>query len=132
MLGSMKAAVRYRYGSVGHVRLEELDVPVPGEGEVLVRVHAASINRADLDYIGPRPQFIRAFVGLRSPRNPRLGTDVAGVVEAVGPGASRLAVGDRVFGDLLPYRMGSFAEYVAVAEKALLPVPDGIDIETAA
>ena len=56
----MKAAVRYRYGDVEHVRLEELDVPTPGEGEVLVRVHAASVNRADLDYIGPRPQFIRA------------------------------------------------------------------------
>ena len=128
----MRAAVRYRYGSVEHVRLEELDVPVPGEGEVLVRVHAASINRADLDYIGPRPQFIRAFVGLRKPRNPRLGTDVAGVVEALGPGATRFAVGDRVFGDLLPYRMGSFAEYVTVPEKGLLPSPDGIDVDTAA
>jgi NADPH:quinone reductase-like Zn-dependent oxidoreductase len=132
MLASVKAAVRYRYGGVRHVRLEEMDVPVPREGEVLVRVHAASINRADLDYIGPRPQFIRAFVGLRTPKNPRLGTDVAGVVEALGPGASRYAVGDRVFGDLLPYRMGSFAEYVAVAEKALLAIPDGIDFDTAA
>jgi NADPH:quinone reductase-like Zn-dependent oxidoreductase len=91
MLGSVKAAVRYRYGGVRHVRLEEMDVPVPREGEVLVRVHAASINRADLDYIGPRPQFIRAFVGLRAPKNPRLGTDVAGASGNVGRFAVQLA-----------------------------------------
>ena len=59
----MKAAVRYRYGGPEQVRVEELEAPVAGEGEVLVRVHTASVNRADLDYIGPRPQFIRAFVG---------------------------------------------------------------------
>jgi NADPH:quinone reductase-like Zn-dependent oxidoreductase len=128
----MKAAVRYQYGGVQHVRIEDLDVPVPAEGEVLVRVHAASINRADLDYIGPRPQFIRAFVGVRRQRNPRLGTDVAGVVESLGPGVTRFAVGDRVFGDLLPHRMGSFAEYVTAPEQALLPIPDGIDFDTAA
>jgi len=128
----MKAAVRYRYGGPEQVRIEELATPVPGEGQVLVRVHTASVNRADLDYIAPRPQFIRAFVGLRKPTNPRLGVDVAGVVESVGPGATRFTPGDRVFGDLLPFAMGSFAELVVAKEKAFLPIPDGIDFDTAA
>jgi len=128
----MKAAIRERYGPVDNVRVVELEPPVPGEGEVLVRVHTASVNRADLDYIAPRPQFIRAFVGIRRPRNTRLGTDVAGTVEAVGPGATRFRPGDRVFGDLLPFGMGSFAEFVVAKEKAFLPIPEGIDFETAA
>jgi NADPH:quinone reductase-like Zn-dependent oxidoreductase len=128
----MKAAVRYRYGGPEQVRIEELETPVPGEGQVLVRVHTASVNRADLDYIGPRPQFIRAFVGVRKPTNPRLGVDVAGTVDAVGPGVTRCKPGDRVFGDLLPFDMGSFAELVVAKEKAFLPIPDGIDFDTAA
>ena len=128
----MKAAVRYRYGGPEQVRIEELEAPVPGEGQVLVRVHTASVNRADLDYIGPRPQFIRAFVGVRKPTNPRLGTDVAGTVEAVGPGVTRFKPGDRVFGDLLPFEMGSFAELVVAKEMSFLPIPDGIDFDTAA
>jgi NADPH:quinone reductase-like Zn-dependent oxidoreductase len=132
MYPPMKAAIRTEYGSGDHVRVLEVEQPVPGEGQVLVRVHTASVNRADLDYIAPRPQFIRAFVGIRRPRNPRLGTDVAGTVEAVGPGVTRFRPGDRVFGDLLPFGMGSFAEFVAAKEKAFLPIPDGIDFETAA
>ncbi len=130
--GRVKAAIRTSYGGPEQVRIEDVPTPVPGERQVLVRVHAASVNRADLDYIEPRPQFIRAFVGVRRPRNPRLGTDVAGTVEALGPGVTRFAVGDRVFGDLLPFGLGSFAEFVAVPEKALLPIPEGIDFDTAA
>jgi NADPH:quinone reductase-like Zn-dependent oxidoreductase len=132
MPAPMKAAIRTRYGSIDHVRVVELERPVPGEGEVLVRVHTASVNRADLDYIAPRPQFIRLFVGMRRPTSIRLGTDVAGTVEAVGPGVSRFQPGDRVFGDLLPYGMGSFAEFVVAKEKAFLTIPDGIDFETSA
>ena len=128
----MKAAIRTRYGGPEQVRIEDIEKPEPGEGQVLVRVHAASVNRADLDYIAPRPQFIRAFVGVRGPRNPRLGTDVAGTVEAVGPDVTRFTPGDRVFGDLLPFGMGSFAEFVVAKEKAFLPIPEGIDFDTAA
>jgi NADPH:quinone reductase-like Zn-dependent oxidoreductase len=128
----MRAAIRDRYGDLDVVRVEDVDVPVPAEGEVLVRVHTASVNRADIDYIQPRPQFIRAFVGIRRPKNRRLGTDVAGTVEAVGPGVTALQAGTRVFGDLLPFRMGSFAELVVTKERALLPIPEGIDFDTAA
>ena len=87
----MKAAVRKRYGP-----LADIDRPVPADDQVLVHVRAASVNRADLDGLTPRPQFARAFMGLRAPRNYRIGIDVAGVVEAVGPTATRFKVGDAV------------------------------------
>ena len=105
-LMTMKAAVRDRYGSTDVVRLDDVDRPIPGEDELLVRVHAASVNRADLDGLGPRPSFARLFMGLRRPRNPRLGIDVAGVVEAVGSSVTRFRPGDRVFADLFPFGPG--------------------------
>ena len=127
----MKAAVRDRYGRSDVVRVAEIDTPLPGDGEIVVRVHAASVNRADLDQIHPRPSFLRLFLGLRRPRNPRLGTDVAGTVEAVGPNVTRFHVGDRVFADLFSAGQGSFAESVSGPEKAFLPIPEGISFETA-
>ena len=132
MLRAMKAAVRHSYGGPEVVRVEDVAMPVAGEGQVLVRVHAASVNRADLDQVGPRPGFLRLFLGLRRPRYPRLGSDVAGVIEAVGPGATRFKPGDRVFADLFPFGQGSFAEYVAAPQRAFQRIPDGIDFETAA
>jgi len=93
----MKAAVRDRYGTPDVVRVVDLPTPVPGKGEVLVRTRAASVNRADLDGIQPRPGFVRLFMGLRAPRQPQIGFDVAGVVESVGPGATRFKAGDEVF-----------------------------------
>ena len=92
----MKAALRHRYGGPEVVEVREVDVPVPGEGEVLVRVRAASVNRADLDWLKPRPGFVRPFIGLRRPRDPRMGWDVAGVVESLGPGVDRWQPGDAV------------------------------------
>ena len=128
----MKAAVRDAYGGWEVVRVEEIPPPVPRAGEILVRVHAASVNRADLDQIHPRPSFLRLFLGPRRPRNRRLGSDVAGVVEAVGPGATRFRPGDRVFADLFSSGQGSFAELVSAPEKVFEPIPAGIDFETAA
>lgn len=127
----MKAAVRDRYGGPDVVRVEEIETPVPGEGEILVRVHAASVNRADLDQIEPRPSFLRLLIGLRRPRNRRIGTDVAGTVESVGPNVTRFRPGDRVFADLFSFGQGSFAEFVAAKERAFLPIPDGMSFETA-
>ena len=128
---TMKAAVRDRYGSTDVVRLDDVDRPIPGEDELLVRVHAASINRADLDGLGPRPSFARLFMGLRRPRNPRLGIDVAGVVEAVGSTVTRFRAGDRVFADLFPFGQGAFAEYVAARETAFQAIPSGMGFEDA-
>ena len=92
----------------------------------------ASVNRGDLDGLLPKPQFVRLFTGLRAPRIKRIGIDAAGVVEEVGPKVARFKVGDRVFGDLLPFGAGAFAEFVCAPEKAFLPIPDGLSIEDAA
>jgi NADPH:quinone reductase-like Zn-dependent oxidoreductase len=128
----MKAAVRDQYGSSDVVRLEDIDRPVPADDQVLVRVRAASVNRTDLDWLRPKPGFTRLFIGLRAPRNRRLGCDVAGVVEAVGQSVTRLRPGDRVFGDLYPFGQGAFAEYVSAPERAFAVVPAEMTFEVAA
>jgi NADPH:quinone reductase-like Zn-dependent oxidoreductase len=128
----VRAVLRHRYGGPEVVVVEDIPAPVAGPGEVLVRVRAASVNRVDLDQLAPRPGILRPFIGVRRPRNPRLGTDVAGIIEAVGPGVTRFTPGNRVFGDLFPFGHGSFAELVAAPERAFLPIPDGIDDLTAA
>lgn len=120
-----------RYGTVDVVEVREVDMPVPVVGEIRVRVRAASVNRADLDGIEPRPGFIRLIYGVRAPRNPRMGWDVAGEVESIGPGAERFKPGDRVFADLAVQGAGSFAEYVVAPEKAFEPIPDDMSFEVA-
>ncbi len=129
---TMRAAVRDRYGSPDVVRVEDVERPSPVADQFLVRVEVASVNRADLDGIQPRPAFVRLFWGLRRPRNPRVGIDVAGVVEAVGPDVTRFRVGDRVYADLFNAGQGSFAEYVCAPEGAFLPIPEGLRSEDAA
>jgi NADPH:quinone reductase-like Zn-dependent oxidoreductase len=128
----MQAAMQDVYGPPDVVELRDIERPTPAEDRVLVRVHAASVNRADLDGLGPRPGFVRLFRGLRAPRSPRIGLDVAGEVEAVGPSATRFRPGDRVFADLYAYGGGSFAEYVCAPEKAFLAIPDAMSFEDAA
>jgi NADPH:quinone reductase-like Zn-dependent oxidoreductase len=128
----MKAAIRERYGSPDVVELRDLDVPVPSDGEVLVRVVAASVNRADLDGLTPKPSFVRLFLGLRAPRNHGIGGDVAGVVESVGAGVTRFKPGDEVFGDLYTQGQSGFAEYVSAPEKFFEPMPPGTSFEEAA
>ncbi|HEV8281463.1 MAG TPA: NAD(P)-dependent alcohol dehydrogenase [Candidatus Limnocylindrales bacterium] len=128
----MKAAFQERYGSPDVVELRDVERPVPSADQVLVRVRAASVNRADLDGIKPRPSFVRLFVGLRAPRNPRVGIDVAGVVESVGPNVSKFRPGDQVFADLFSFGQGAFAEYACASEKAFQSMPSGLSFEEAA
>jgi NADPH:quinone reductase-like Zn-dependent oxidoreductase len=128
----MKAAVRDRYGPPDVVELAEVDRPIPSDGEVLVRVRAASVNRADLDGLKPRPSLARLFMGLRAPRNHRVGIDVAGVLEAVGAGVTRFRPGQEVFGDLFAYGQGAFAEYVCARAGAFETMPTGMTFEQAA
>ena len=127
----MRAAVRDRYGSPDVVLIEEVERPLPRDGEVLVRVIAASVNRADLDGLLPRPGFTRLFLGIRKPRVRRVGIDVAGVVEAVGTGVTRLQLDDEVFADLFTHGQGAFAEYVAAPEKAFEKMSAGMTFEDA-
>ena len=128
----MQAALQERYGPPDVVRVADVDRPVPKDDEVLIRVEAASVNRADLDGLGPKPGFVRLFLGLRAPRNHRMGIDVAGIVESVGPKASRFRPGDRVFADLYPHGGGAFAEYACAEEKAFQLMPADMSFEDAA
>jgi len=128
----VKAAFQDRYGPPEVVEVREVDSPTPVDDEILVRVRAASVNRADLDGLGPRPGFARTFLGMRAPRNKRIGIDVAGEVESVGPAVTRFRAGDRVFADLFAFGQGAFADQVCASERAFLPIPDRISFEVAA
>ncbi len=128
----MKAIVRYRYGSPNVLELREIDKPVVKDESVLVRVHAASLNSGDLDYLHGRPLIARVGTGLRTPWNRRLGVDVAGQVEAVGKGVTHLRPGDEVFGDLTQHGFGAFAEYVCAPATAFALKPARMTFEEAA
>ena len=126
----MKALVYERYGPPESLRFEEVDRPDPGEGEVLVKVRAVSLNASDWETLNGKPLYAR-IGGPRRPRFRTLGSDIAGPVETNGPGATRFAPGDEVFGDNLA-RMGGFAEYAIVREKDLAPKPAGLSFVEAA
>jgi NADPH:quinone reductase-like Zn-dependent oxidoreductase len=128
----VKAAVRDVYGPPEVVRVKDVAKPVPTGDQVLVRVHAASVNRADLDGLYPRWQLTRLIFGLRKPRHRGVGLDVAGVVEAVGPDVTGFRPGDRVFSDLFLFGQGAFAEHVMAPERALQAMPEGLGFEEAA
>src|SRR6478735_8233833 len=124
----MRAATRRAYGGVDEVHVERVERRDPGPGEVLVAVRAAGIDRGVLHLLTGTPYTARAVFGLRRPRQPVLGYEVAGEVAATGPGVTGLAVGDRVFGTA----PGSFAEYVVARADQLAPTPAGLDDEQAA
>jgi NADPH:quinone reductase-like Zn-dependent oxidoreductase len=129
----MKAIVRNAYGSPDVLRLEETAKPAPREGEALVKVHATGINQADWHLLTADIFLVRLMSGgLRTPKHPILGADVAGVIESVGPGATRFKPGDAVFGDLSAAGMGGLAEYAAAPESALAPMPAGLSFAEAA
>lgn len=126
---TMRAAWRGCYGDSGVLRLVDAARPEPAAGQVLVRVHAASVNPLDWHYLHGKPWIMRLSSGIGRPEDPRLGVDFAGVVAAVGEGVTRFRPGDRVFGGA----GGAFAEYLVVREdRNILPIPDGIGFEDAA
>jgi NADPH:quinone reductase-like Zn-dependent oxidoreductase len=129
---TMRAAVRNRYGPPAVVEVMDVPRPVPTGDQLLVSVRAASVNRADLDNLYPRWQFMRLFLGLRRPRTRALGEDVAGVVESVGPGVTRFRPGDEVFSDLFVFGQGAYAEYVCAPQAAFATMPAGMSFEEAA
>ncbi len=128
----MKAILRSKYGSPDVLELKEIEKPVVEDDDVLVRVRAASLNHADLDYLYGRPFLTRMGTGLRTPRNRGLGLDVAGQVEAVGTDVTRFKPGDEVFGDLTQFGYGAFAEYACAPERAWAHTPAGLTFEKAA
>jgi len=122
----MQAIVLTRYGSPDDLELQDVDTPQPGEGEVVVKVHAAAVNDYEWAMVRGKPLYIRAIAGLRRPKIRIMGTDIAGRVEAVGDGVESLAVGDDVYGDLSDCGFGGFAEYVAVPERAVMRMPKNL------
>src|SRR5690606_11187940 len=127
----MKAVVYKRYGSPDVLSVQERETPTPKDGEVLVRVHAASVNSWDWDMIRGKPWIVRMW-GLLKPSHQIPGADIAGVVEATGPACTRFKPGDEVYGDLNEVGWGGFAEYVSVPEKWLVAKPPTIIFEEAA
>ena len=131
-MSTMQSSFRTTYGSPEVLSVRELPMPVPGPGELRVRVRAATVNRTDCGALWGEPYIFRFFVGWPRPRHAATGTDFAGEVEAVGPGVTRFAVGDRVMG-FDDNCLGSHAQYVKVPEKAaVVKIPDGVSFETAA
>jgi NADPH:quinone reductase-like Zn-dependent oxidoreductase len=126
----MKAVVYHKYGSPEVLELEEVEKPTPKDDEVLIKVHAASVNAGDWHLLRGKPFMIRLMgYGLLTPKHNILGSDIAGRVEAVGTNVRRFQPGDEVMGVV---SAGSFAEYVCARENALVSKPAGMTFEDAA
>ncbi len=126
----MKAIVREKYGSAEELKLQEIEIPHPKPNEVLVKVHSVSINASDVENMTGSPFYIRAW-GLFKPKYKILGSDIAGVIEAVGSKVKKFNVGDAVFGDAL-YSWCGFAEYACIPDNVLSQKPESISFEIAA
>src|SRR3712207_4678155 len=125
----MKAIVRDTYGSSDVLELRDIDKPEIADDEVLVRVHAAGVGRDVWHVMTGLPYPIRlAGFGFRAPKNPVIGSDMAGVVEVLGKNVTRFRPGDEVFG----IGKGSYAEYVCALEDKLAPKPANLTFEQAA
>ena len=125
----MKAIVRCDYGSPDVLKLEDVEKPVPGDDQLLVRVRAAALNPLDWHYLRGTPYVARMEMGLRRPKVTRLGVDFAGTVESVGRNVTQFKPGDEVFGG----RTGALAQYVSVREdRAVVPKPANLTFEQAA
>ena len=125
----MKAIHFYEYGSPDVLEFKEAETPSPKDNEVLITVHAASANPLDWHSMRGAPFIARIEFGLRRPRDPRLGADVAGRVTAIGKDVTRFKIGDEVFGDI---SKGSFAEYASASEEHVALKPANLTFEAAA
>jgi NADPH:quinone reductase-like Zn-dependent oxidoreductase len=125
---TMRAIVQDRYGSAGVLRVDTVPRPVLGDHDVLVRVAAAGLDRGAWHAMTGLPYLGRAYFGLRRPKNPVLGTDLAGTVVAHGPAVNGFSIGDEVFG----FGRGAFAQYALVADDRLALKPVGLSFMQAA
>ena len=125
---TMRAITQSRYGTSDVLRLADVPVPRPGEGQVLLRVHAAGLDRGTEHLMTGKPYAVRLAMGVRRPRNPVLGRDVAGTVAETGPGVTRFAPGDEVYG-VAP---GSFAQYAVADVDKLATKPAALSYAEAA
>ena len=128
----MKAIVRETYGPPEVLHLEEVPLPTVGDGDVLVRVQAASANAGDWHLLRGTPLPFRLVAGLRKPTFKILGNEIAGCVEAVGRNVTTFRPGDEVFGELSRCGFGAYAEFIAAPEKTLALKPANLSFEEAA
>ncbi|BCY06927.1 NAD(P)-dependent alcohol dehydrogenase [Actinoplanes sp. L3-i22] len=127
----MRAIVQDRYGGPEQLRLAEVETPVPGAGEVLIRVRAAALNAYDWHFMRGDPYVMRTSMGLTRPGRRIRGRDVAGEVADVGPGVTEFAKGDEVFTDP-GHAQGAFAEFVCVPQELVAPKPANLSFAQAA
>ena len=128
----MKAIVSNKYGPPDVLELTEVEKPIPEDNQVLVKIHAASVNYGNLVLLKGEPFLARFAFGLLKPKYPIPGGDIAGRVEAVGKDVKQFQPGDDVFGDLSGCGWSGFAEYVSVPENALALKPANLSYEEAA
>ena len=128
----MKAFITEKYGPPETLRMVEVEKPVPGSGEVLVKVLGISVNPADWHSMRGKPLFSRATLGLLRPKHRILGVDIAGQVEAVGGGVVQFKPGDEIYANLLDHGYGGFAEYVSVPGDVSSLKPASLSFEEAA
>lgn len=135
-LQKMKAAVRSKYGLPGDLTIKELDIPTPKEDEVLIRVHASTVNRTDCHVLSGRPFFMRLFTGLFKPRSSIIGSDFTGEIAATGSAVQSFKVGDKIMGFGGGFGCGSHAQYFILPEtkatKVIVPMPANITYDEAA
>jgi len=128
----MKAIVFTKYGSLDVLKLQEVQKPTPSDDQVLVQVHASSVNFANLAHVRGQPFVARLWSGFLKPKHKIPGGDIAGRVETVGKNVTQFQPGDEVFGDLADRGFGAFAEYVPVSENSIALKPANMTFEEAA
>lgn len=128
----MKAVIYTKYGSPDVLQYIDVEKPAPKENEVLVKIKASSANPLDWHFMRAAPFLARLENGLFKPKQPKLGADIAGQVEAVGSGVTQFKPGDEVFGDIWLSGLGGFAEYGRVREDTLVLKPSNVSFEAAA
>lgn len=129
----MKAAQFEKYGSPETVlSIKEVAKPTPKENEVLVKIHATTINDYDWSIVRGKPYLYRLMFGFSKPKHPVPGMELSGVVEEIGTKVTELKVGDAVFGDTSDFGFGTLAQYISINEKALIKKPDALSFEEAA
>jgi NADPH:quinone reductase-like Zn-dependent oxidoreductase len=132
----MKAAVRSKYGLPGDLSVKELDIPTPKADELLIRVHASTVNRSDVHVLTGRPLVMRLFTGLIEPRSSITGSDFAGEIAATGSNVRAFEAGDKVMGFGGGFGCGSHAQYFTMPEakaiKTMIPMPARLTYDEAA
>ena len=132
----MKAAVRTKYGLPGDLCIKELDIPVPKDDELLIRVHATTVNRTDCHVLSGKPFFMRLFTGLFKPREAIIGSDFAGEISAVGSEVRSFKAGEKIMGFGGGTGCGAHAQYFTLTEvrakKIVTTLPSNLTYEEAA